>query len=293
MNIINDIKRTFKEGSVLTRLIYINIGAFLLVFILRFFLNLTGQSFSYTKYFAVSSIPDEFIRKPWTIITYMFYHNRFMHLIFNVLGLYWFGQLFLYRFEGNKLLGVYLLGGISGAVLYIVAYIIYPGFILSGGLLLGASVAVFAILVAVAFYEPDKEILIFLIGRVKLKYVAIFYIVLSIIGISSSNPGGNIAHLGGAFWGWFYILQLRKGKDIGNGLVLTINKLGIFISDAFKSKRKMKVSYKQTPRDDHDYARQQYLQHEELNRILDKIAKSGYGSLTKQEKELLFKQGNK
>ncbi len=293
MDIIGDIKRTFKEGSVLTRLIYINIGVFLVLKLIAVFFYLAGQPFSLADYLAVPSVTDELIKRPWTPVTYMFLHVGFLHLLFNVLGLYWFGQLFLYHFEGDKMLSVYLLGGLVGAAFYIIAYNLFPAFDSIYGLLLGASASVFAVLVAVAYYDPNREIHLFFIGRFPLKYVALFYVVLSVIGISTSNPGGNIAHLGGAFWGWFYIHQLRKGKDMGAGFVQFINKIGDFLANTFKPKSKMKVTYRKPPRDDYEYNRQQNVKQEEINHILDKIAKSGYDSLTKKEKEILFKQGKK
>jgi len=290
MDIWQDIKITFKEGSTLTRLIYINIGVFLLVKIIGVFFYLSGQSFPIINWLAVPSNTSALISKPWTIITYMFLHAGFIHLLFNILGLYWFGKLFLYHFEGSKLLSVYLLGGIAGAVLYIIAYNLFPVFQSVNGLLLGASASIFAVLVAAAFYDPNRGIMIPLIGTFALKYVAVFYVLLSVIGISSSNPGGNIAHLGGAIWGWFYIYRLGKGKDTGTGIVNLIDK----ISAAFKPKSHMKVTFKQPPpRDDHEYNKMKHIQQEEINRILEKIAKSGYDSLTKTEKEILFKQGKK
>ena len=289
MDIVGDIKRTFKEGSVLTRLIYINIGVFLLVKIIGVFLYLAGQPNILVEWLSVPSKMSGLIQKPWTPVTYMFMHVGFLHLIFNILGLYWFGKLFLYRFEGSKLLSVYLLGGLAGAALYLLAYNSIPVFTSTYGLLLGASASIFAILVAIAFYDPDRTIMLPLLGSFPLKYVAAFYVVLSIIGISSSNPGGNLAHLGGAAWGWFYIYQLRKGKDMGAGLVRFIEKL----ASMFKPKSRLKVTHKQPPQDDYEYNRQQNVQQDEINRILDKIAKSGYDSLSKKEKEILFKQGKK
>lgn len=293
MDIVGDIKQTFKEGSALTRLIYINIGVFLLIKIVGIFFYLAGQPFLFAEWLAAPSALEELLRRPWTPITYMFLHTGFLHLLFNVLGLYWFGQLFLHHFEGSKLVSVYLLGGLSGVAFYVLAYTVFPVFNSTYGLLLGASASVFAILVAAAFYDPDREIHLFFIGKFPLKYVAAFYVLLSVVGISASNPGGNIAHLGGAFWGWFYIYQLRKGKDMGVGFVKYITKVGDTLAGVFKPKNNMKVSYKKPPRNDYEYKRQQNVQQDEINRILDKIAKSGYDSLTKQEKELLFKQGKK
>lgn len=293
MDIISDIKQTFKEGSALTRLIYINIGVFLLLKVIGIFFYLAGQPFSFSEWLSVPSVPQQLMQRPWTPITYMFLHAGFLHLLFNVLGLYWFGQLFLSRFEGSKLVSVYVLGGLWGAFLYILAYNIFPVFSSSNGLLLGASASVFAILVAIAFYDPNREIHLFFIGKFPLKYVAAFYVLLSVLSVSTSNAGGNIAHLGGAFWGWLYIYQLRKGKDMGAGFMRLLEQLESWGATLLKRKNHMKVSYKKPPRDDYEYNKQHNLQQDEINRILDKIAKKGYDSLTKQEKELLFKQGKK
>ena len=289
MDIVGDIKQTFKQGSIVTRLIYINIGVFLLIKIIGLLFYLGGQPFKLENWLSVPSNINDLILRPWTPITYMFLHVGFLHLLFNILGLYWFGKMFLYQFEGRKLLSLYLLGGISGALLYVAAYNIFPSFSSVYGLLLGASASIFAILVALAVYEPNREIYLVFVGAVKMKYVAGFYVLLSIISISASNPGGNLAHLGGAAWGWFYIYQLRRGKDWGAGLVRFIDKL----AEGVKNRNKMKVTYKNPPRDDYEYNRQKHEQQEEINHILDKIAKSGYESLTKREKEILFKQGKK
>lgn len=291
MDILEDIKITFKEGSALTKLIYINLGVFLLIKIIGVFFYLSGQSFPVIRWLAVPSDTSALLVRPWTIITYMFLHEGFIHILFNLLGLYWFGKLFLYHFEGNKLIGVYLLGGIAGALLYVAAYNVIPVFQSVNGLLLGASASIFAVLVATAFYDPNRGIMIPLIGTFPLKYVAVFYVLLSVIGISSTNPGGNIAHLGGALFGWFYIYRLGKGRDMSSGIVNFINK----IADLFKPKSKMKVSFKQDtpPRDDHEYNHMKHAQQDEINKILEKIAKSGYDSLSKKEKEILFSQGKK
>jgi hypothetical protein len=223
----------------------------------------------------------------------MFLHTGFIHLLFNILGLYWFGKLFLYRMEGNKLLSVYLLGGLAGAIFYVVSYNVFPVFDSVNGLLLGASASVFAILVAIAFYDPNNEIHLSFIGTFQLKYVALFYVLLSVIGISATNPGGNIAHLGGAAWGWFYIFQLKKGNDMGAGFIQMLNKIADAFAGVFKPKNNLKVAFKQAPKDDYTYNRLKNMEQEEINRILEKIGKSGYDSLSKDEKELLFRQGKK
>jgi membrane associated rhomboid family serine protease len=289
VDIVGEIKRTFKEGSVLSQLIYINLGVFLLVKILGVFFYLAGQPYLLVEWLSVPSDTNELISKPWTLLTYMFMHAGFIHLLFNVLGLYWFGKLFLQYLDGDKLLSVYLLGGLAGAFLYLLAYNLIPALESSNAVLLGASASIYAILVAVAFYDPDREIMLPLVGSYKLKYIVAFYVLLSVIGISSTNAGGNIAHLGGAAWGWFYIFQLRKGKDTGAGFVAFIKSLGKY----FKRKSHLTVSHKQPPRDDYEYNRNKNEQQDDINSILDKIAKSGYDSLSSKEKELLFKQGKK
>lgn len=293
MDILSDIKRTFKEGSSLTRLIYINLGVFLVVQIAGVVYYLSGQTNILPDWLSVPSAISEILKRPWTPVTYMFLHTGFIHLLFNILGLYWFGKLFLYRLESSKLLGVYLMGGISGAVFYVISYNIFPVFESVNGLLMGASASVFAILVAIAVYDPNNEIHLSFIGSFQLKYVALFYVLLSVIGISATNPGGNIAHLGGAAWGWFYIVQLRKGRDMGTGLVKFLDQIAKAIAGLFKPKDNLKVAFKQAPRDDYEYNRLKNLEQEEVNCILEKIGKAGYDSLSKSEKELLFRQGKK
>lgn len=293
MDILTDIKSTFKEGSVVTRLIYINVGVFLIVGILGVIFYLGGGVNMLPVWLSLPSEFSEIIKKPWSPVTYMFLHTGFIHLLFNVLGLYWFGKLFLYRLDGDKLLGVYILGGLSGAAFYVLAFNIFPVFESVRGLLLGASASVYAILVAIAYYDPNMQINLSFIGTYRLKYIALFYVLLSVIGISASNPGGNIAHLGGAFWGWFYIYQLGKGRDIGSGFVEWLDKIANGLKDTFKPKSKLTVTHKQPPRDDYEYNKMKKEEQEEVNRILEKIGKAGYDSLTKQEKEILFKQGKK
>ncbi len=293
MDLFSDIKHTIKEGSVLTRLIYVNIGVFLVISIIGVVWFLAGHSNNLADWLSVPSNFSEIIARPWTPVTYMFLHTGFIHLLFNILGLYWFGKLFLYRLEGNKLLSVYLLGGLSGAVFYVISYNIFPVFDSVNGLLLGASASVFAILVAIAVYDPNNEIHLSFIGTFQLKYIALFYVLLSVVGISATNPGGNIAHLGGAAFGWFYIFQLKRGKDLGAGFIKTLNKIAGAFAGIFKPKNNLKVTFKQAPKDDYEYNRIKNREQEEVNRILEKIGKAGYDSLSKDEKELLFRQGKK
>ncbi|MGQ8338150.1 rhomboid family intramembrane serine protease [Sunxiuqinia sp. A32] len=289
MSILDEIKESFRKGSVLTRLIYVNLGVFLFVRIANVFFFLLNQDFSLLNWLALPADIHALAAKPWTLITYMFLHFGFLHILFNLLWLYWLGKIFLFYFDERKLLGVYLLGGIFGGLFFLGAYNLFPAFtdVIAFSQLMGASASIIAIVIAVSVWAPNHTINLLFIGPIKLKYVALISLFMYVIGISSSNAGGNLAHLGGAFWGLVYALQYRKGKDMSKG----INKLIDSLAKLFKPKQRIQVSYKNTNADDIEYNRKKNIQQEEINQVLEKISKSGYDSLTKEEKELLFKMG--
>ncbi|WP_227005959.1 rhomboid family intramembrane serine protease [Marinifilum sp. N1E240] len=293
-NIWEGIKNSFKEGSHLTKLIYINLAVFLLVKILgvfTFFFQYSPAQIPFVVYWL--SVPAEtgaLLGRPWTIFTYMFLHQDFLHILFNMLWLFWFGRIFLSYLDQKKLLSIYILGGLTGAASYIFAYNLFPVFqdVRFGSYALGASASVMAIVIATVVYAPNHIIHLMFLGPVKIKHIAIFFLITDIISIPNGNAGGHIAHLGGAFYGWLFISQLRKGKDISSAF----NSLAESFFKLFKRK-KMKVSYKNTQKmTDEEYNKSKKVNQEELNRILEKIAKSGYDSLTKEEKEILFKSSN-
>lgn len=289
-SIVDEIKESFKQGSVLTRLIYINIGVFLVVRIVNVFAFLSNQNFSLVNWLALPSDIHQLAYRPWTMVTYMFLHFGFFHILFNILWLYWLGKIFLFYFNEKQLLGVYLLGGFFGGIFYLAAYNFLPAFTgaVDNSVLLGASASVVAIVVAVAVWAPNHPINLMFIGAVKMKYVALFTLVLYVIGISGANSGGNLAHIGGAFLGMIFVLQYRKNMDLTSWINQIIDKL----AQVFKPRTKIKVTYKgKPPVDDIAYNKQRNLKQEEINRVLEKISKSGYDSLTKEEKELLFKMG--
>ena len=189
----------------------------------------------------------------------------------------------------KQLLTTYILGGLSGAALFVAAYNLFPG--LDEAQALGASAAVMAIVLAISFYTPDYTVQIPFIGSVKIKYVAMVYVGLDILQIASENAGGHIAHLGGALYGYLFALQMRRGKDLGRGF----SAFSDSIVSMFSRKPKLKVTYKSQVRSmtDLDYNKSKSESQKELDIILDKIAKTGYNSLTKKEKELLFKMSDK
>ena len=288
MSIADEIKESFKRGSVLTRLIYINIGLFLAVRIIHVFFFLLNQEFTWLNWLALPADGRQLMSAPWTLVTYMFLHFNFLHILFNILWLYWMGKIFLFYFDEKKLLGVYILGGLSGGLFFVLAYNLFPAFsnAIDFARLLGASASVLAIITAVAAYAPNHPIHLMFIGQIRMKHLALFSIVLYVIGIASSNAGGNLAHLGGAAFGFIYALLYRKGKDSTR----LVTGLLDAVAGLFRPKQRVRVSYR-GKNNDIDYNRQKNLNQEEINRVLDKISKSGYDSLTKEEKELLFKMG--
>ena len=293
MSIVDEIKRTFKIGSNLTRLIYINLAIFIIVNLVEIFYFLFNQHDSYSSFLLTFAIPADtaiLIRKPWTLITYMFLHKNFLHILFNLLWLYWFGRIFLEYLDGKKLIGVYIYGGLAGAFLYILSYNLLPVFRqqLPLSYALGASASIMAIVVAISVYVPNYTVYLLFIGRVKIIYIALVGFLITSVFDFSINTGGKIAHIGGALFGYLYIIRYRHGRDMTRGL----NHLLYGIFGLFKPKPKIRVTHRGYETD-YEYNRRKADEQAEIDRILDKIAKSGYDSLTSQEKDLLFKQSKK
>jgi len=303
MTIIEEIKASFRHGNMLTRLIYINIGVFVIIGLLfvgfRIFTPSTTLAdlkglFNHKvmQYLMISAEPSKLITRPWTLFTYMFVHQNLLHILFNMLWFFWFGKIFLQYLTEKQLLSTYLLGGLAGAVFYLILLNLMPW--LSDYLnssMMGASAAVMAIVIAISFYVPDYTMYLFFIGPVKLKYIALFSIIMDVLMIASYNAGGHIAHIGGAVYGFVFILQYRKGKDIGRWLNNFLDDLVTL----FRPRRHLNVSYKKKarPGSDTDYNHHKAADQKEVDRILDKIAQSGYDNLTKKEKETLFRMSKR
>lgn len=295
MSIIDEIRESFRIGSNLTRLIYINIGVFLLIHIIAIFIYLLNKGDLMYGVLTFLAVPADFSAlagKPWTVITYMFLHKDFFHILFNLLWLYWFGKIFLEYIDEKRLLNLYLLGGLSGAAFFILSYNLFPGLKenMPGAVALGVSASVMAVVVAIAAYAPRHMIYIVFIGPVKISYVALIGFILSSVIDFSVNTGGKIAHIGGALFGYIFALQFKEGKDISQwfGRMMDV----IFSFFRFEKKGKMKVTYrKDKPSNDYEFNAMKVEQQKEIDRILDKISTKGYGSLTKEEKETLFQSG--
>lgn len=290
-SIFINLKNRFRTGTVLTKLIYINVGLFLLIRLLGvIFLLIDLPDLPYLQYLQVPSSTVALLHRPWTVITYMFTHFDFLHILFNMLWLYWFGGLFLNFFSERQLGGLYLLGGIAGAILFVVTYNIFPYFqpVVSSSYLMGASASVMAIVFAVSFYRKDVEIMLFLIGRIKLIYLALFTFVIDLLAITSDNAGGHIAHIGGALFGILFASCITRGMD----LTAPMNRLLDWIVNLGKRKPKMKVTHRRAETD-YEYNARKNRDLATLDAILDKLKRSGYESLSSDEKRQLFDASKK
>jgi len=294
MNFWNIVKQQFRDGDSLIRLIFINVSLFVALKIVSILFLLFNLNFTLAS--SVLSAPAYFpalLDVAWSPFTYMFYHEEELHILFNMLTLYWFGRLFLMFFTSKQLVALYIMGGLFGYVFFAGAYNLFPYFqsSIQGGVLLGASGSIMAIILAAATKSPDMQMRFMLLGNVKLKYIALVAVLVSFFGITSNNAGGEIAHLGGALMGYLFVVSLRQGSDI----TAWLNKLIDFIYDLFKPRRlkiKKNKSFAGRKMTDAEFNQRKASRMHEIDRILDKIKSSGYDSLSAQEKRQLFEQGN-
>lgn len=291
---LDKIKYRFRQKDLLIQLIIINIAVFIALTILNVFTTLFKlDNFSIISYLGVSSSISDLI-KFWTPFTYMFVHQDFLHILFNMLLLYWFGQLFL-RYFNPKILGsLYVLGGLAGVALYILAFNTIPYYLDMGHVpMIGASAAVMAIIFGVAFYRPDESMRFIFIGEVKIIYIALFFFVLDFFALgSTSNAGGHVAHIGGALLGYLFVTQYRKGRDITRWITKLLDALVNLSQKKETKKPKMKVKYTKRE-EEYQFNERKNDKQAEIDKILDKIKSSGYASLTKEEKQRLFEASKK
>lgn len=293
---INNLKYRFKTASLLGRLIYINIA----VFIVLRLIGITGFLFDFDarpiiNYIQVPSDVDLMLKQPWTLLTYMFAHYDVLHILFNMLCLWWFGKLFLEFFNQRQMTGLYLIGGLGGALIYLLAYNLLPAFTYQRGMLLGASASIMAIMLAVAVKAPNYKVGLLFFGEVSLKWIAIILIFLDFLSIDTQNAGGHISHIGGALTGCAYALAFRKGIDITNWLNKIIDSIVVLFERLFKKPR-TKINQKKyhfkysdtgtkTKRQDTGISAED---EKDLDEILKKIKQSGYSALSNEEKRRLF-----
>jgi membrane associated rhomboid family serine protease len=286
-----ELKQQFINGQMFTKLILANVGIYLVTtigFVVFHQFNPAASNDFLLKYTAVTSNLWELLFKPWTIISYQFIHQQFSHILYNMLMLYFGGRLFTEYLSDKNLLRVYLGSGIAGALVYITAYNLLPVYAVEKNysLAIGSSASALGIFIAIATYIPNFMVSIFMLFEVRLKYVAVFLVLLDLINLDKGNAGGHFTHLGGALFGYLYAINLRKGRDWFGGMAKLYENLKKRFSPRKPSLKKV---YQAASKDPAVSAFQRERMKQELvDRILDKISRSGYNSLTKEEKEILF-----
>lgn len=308
-NPLADARFFLKKNKTFTRLLIINVAVFLAVNLINVLLRL-NKAYSpmelspVLEWLAVPASLTALAQRPWTLVTYMFLQSNFLHLFFNMIVFYFGGRIFLEYMSQKKLLATYIWGGIAGAVLYILFFNMFPLLreTVVNSIALGSSASVLAILIAIATYVPHYTVNLLFFGRVKLKYIAIVIIlidVLSIFTISTRDPGeinfgGHVAHLGGALWGFLFIRLMGKGYDPSRFFnIFDLNKLSKSFYKPKSPSSNYSASTKGRPLTDEEYNYKKAKNQKKIDIILEKISKSGYESLSKEEKELLFRASNK
>lgn len=314
-DVFSALKLRFSAATMSTRFIYINVAVFVLVKVAALTLILLGISPNVIlRYLEMPSAPQQLALYPWTVLTYMFTHYEVLHILFNMLFLYWFGILFMQFFNARQFVGLYILGGLGGAALYFIAYNTLPYFANVQGSMLGASAAILAIVVATAVRAPLYKVRLLLIGAISLKWLAIIVIFLDLISIGSTNAGGHIAHLGGAAIGVLFGIAQKRGNDITHPINAAIdwivnlfrrNKTKVNISKTHsknwwrakaKNRSKTKAQTQAKAENNQQKApstKEQKQAESEMDAILDKIKQSGYKALTADEKRRLFEASKK
>ena len=280
----------FKTLNIANKLIVINIAVFLLFFIASFLFNTSSEVLM--QWFVLPEEPIEVLKQPWSLLTYSFLHGGFTHILFNMIWLNFFSKFILNLFSEKRFLTVYLLGALYGGLLFVTAYNVFPVFQSKAGYLLGASASVSALMVFAATYSPNISFRFFMV-TIKLWQLAVGLFLLDLFRLGSgTNPGGMLSHIGGAVFGYLYAVQLAKGNDIG----LWFEKIVASLANLFKTRkntpfRKVHKTSKNTTKKKTTLVKDE--RQIKIDGILDKIGKSGYESLTKQEKDFLFKAGDK
>ena len=284
MSLLRELQTKFKSSGIVQQLIFINLGAFVVALLIGSFSGLSGTQSTFVRdWFALQTSFDIFPVRPWTLITYGFLHGDFIHILFNMIFLFFFGRLFLDYFSPKQLLNFYIFGTIFGGIVFISAYHIFPLFEGYNGVAVGASAGLSAIVIGLAAYIPNYQLNLRFIGYVKLWHIAAFYVIIDLVSLAGPNAGGHFAHLGGALFGYFYIQQAstKRKSSSSSGSIF----------DIFKKKKKpLKTVHKSKTRTARPVKNTKSDTQQKIDSILDKISKSGYDTLTKEEKEFLFKQ---
>ncbi|MFC4269457.1 rhomboid family intramembrane serine protease [Polaribacter marinivivus] len=284
MSIIKDLKYRYNTGNIVEKLIYLNVALFICTLLISVLQGLyKGEMNFIMEWFSLDNDINTLFKKPWSILSYGFLHAGFLHILMNMIVLYFIGNLFLEYFTEKQLLNFYILGTLFGGIFFLFSQNYFPLFEGKSTVLVGASAGISAIFIGITTYMPNYQIKLRFIGFVKLWYLAGFWIGLDILGLIGSNAGGHFAHLGGALFGFIYVSR-ASNKEIS----FLNNLWGMFSS----KNKKMKTVYKSSTKRKNNVNNTNSNQ-VKIDAILDKISKSGYDTLTKEEKDFLFKQGKK
>jgi membrane associated rhomboid family serine protease len=288
MNIIDDLKLQYKMGGIVTQLIFWNVALFVLPWLFFALLSLLGVNIDYIHYVSLSSNPADLLWKPWSLLSYAFFHSGIMHIIFNMIVMNFSGRLFMTYFTSKQLLGLYILSAIFAGICYILVFYVLN----INAPIVGASAAIMAILVATTTYHPLMDLRLLIIGNVKLWHITAVIIIVDLMQLRSENMGGHISHLSGAFFGFIFIKLLQNGTDLSTVVTRVID----FFANLFKKNtstpfKKVHKNYSKPLVKSVSKIVTKDKSQQQIDEILDKISQSGYDSLTKEEKEFLFKVG--
>lgn len=288
MNIIDDLKLQYKMGGIVTQLIFWNVALFVLPWLFFALLSLLGVNIDYIHYVSLSSNPADLLWKPWSLLSYAFFHSGIMHIIFNMIVMNFSGRLFMTYFTSKQLLGLYILSAIFAGICYILVFYVLN----INAPIVGASAAIMAILVATTTYHPLMDLRLLIIGNVKLWHITAVIIIVDLMQLRSENMGGHISHLSGAFFGFIFIKLLQNGTDLSTVVTRVIG----FFANLFKKNtstpfKKVHKNYSKPLVKSVSKIVTKDKSQQQIDEILDKISQSGYDSLTKEEKEFLFKVG--
>lgn len=288
MNIIDDLKLQYKMGGIVTQLIFWNVALFVLPWLFFALLSLLGFNIDYIHYVSLSSNPAHLLWKPWSLLSYAFFHSGIMHIIFNMIVLNFSGRLFMTYFTSKQLLGLYVLSAIFAGICYILVFYVLN----VSAPIVGASAAIMAILVATTTYHPLMDLRLLIIGNVKLWHITAVIVIVDLMQLRSENMGGHISHLSGAFFGFIFIKLLQNGTDLST----VVTRIVDFFANLFKKNtstpfKKVHKNYSKPLGKSVSKIVTKDKSQQQIDEILDKISQSGYDSLTKEEKEFLFKVG--
>jgi membrane associated rhomboid family serine protease len=294
--VLEEFKNAFnRQNNGHVQLIIVNVVIFIVLGVFFVFARIGGFENIFKivhDQFVIPPTFAEFTTRPWTVITYSFAHSLtdIFHILFNMLALYWFGKLFVEYLGSDKLIALYVLGALSAATFYLLMFNTVPFFKEQSDFpgMVGASGAIYAVMVGAATLLPDYTFFLLFFGPVRIKYIAGIYILISFLGSVGANSGGNIAHLGGALMGFIYVKQLQAGVNWGGWITSVLD----WIKNLFKPRSNVKVTYRKEEQKT-KASKPSKASQEEIDAILDKISDRGYESLSKDEKEKLFNASKK